>query len=125
MDPRFEDPSEDTDLAFERAMAASDDYEPFVSQEQEDREFELGAEDMELRGMRLEAEAEARKEAALEEVDYATSCAYEDYLDATVERGTDGPVMTFEEFCSRPAAVAEPLPVCVATDDRGDDDIPF
>jgi hypothetical protein len=92
-------------------------------------EFEAGSEDMELRGMRLEAELEAEREAAMEaaydaaEEEAMWADAYSDYLDATVERG--GVVMTEAEFRAyyrrtAVAATVEPVPADVA-----EDDIPF
>jgi hypothetical protein len=90
-----------------------------VDPREEAEEFERGSEDMELRAMRLEAEREARCDAECYEW-----AAYQDYLDATAERGTTEPVLTFEEFIARPAdpvlPPAEPVEV-----DFGEDGIPF
>jgi hypothetical protein len=97
------------------------DWMDFVDPREEAEEFERGSEDMELRAMRLEAEREAKADA-----ECSAWAVYQDYLDATAERGTAGePVLTFEEFMGRPF-IADPAPL--ATDPSevlGDDDIPF
>lgn len=123
-----EDPSYDTDLAYERASAAADDYP--VDQAQEDAEFEAGAEDLDLRALRLEAEDEARKEAAME-ADWENTQAqdaYNDYLDTTVDRGADpSTVLTFEEFVLRPVLVSQGprIPEALPSAPEDEDDIPF
>jgi hypothetical protein len=76
----------------------------FVDSFQEHCDFEAGAENMELRAMRLEAERDAHQEAMFDAMDML------DEMNAA--RESDGEVVA--------PAVAIPTPV-----DFGDDDIPF
>ncbi len=84
---------------------------------EEDRDFENGFEDMELRARRLEAEREAQMDA-----ECSAWGAYQDYLDAMAERGVpEGEVKSFEDFCRPVPFVPAPPPA----DEVEEDDIPF
>jgi len=87
----------------------------FISQEEEDRDFEAGAEDMELRAMRLEAERELAMEAAMAEAED------EAYLEATLDE-IGASRAEYEAVVALSRAFTGML---TPPYDFGDDDIPF